>query len=331
MKKYIVLALCLISDMTYLSGFSFSGALDNVNYRVWKTSLGIFGVDLDKARREAYSAQGLSVPGEEPVVKQATPVSFDDLVGVDDVLLEVREVVEFLKNPEKYSKLGATVPRGILLEGPPGNGKTMIARAVANDAGCHFEYATASSFIEKYVGVGALRVRELFARAKASKKPTIIFIDEIDAIGSVDRNSCNDESRSTLNELLSQLDGFSKERSDIVVLAATNHANSLDKALKRSGRFDRIVKVPMPGNDARFKILKHYLSKLPAVEVSDLEVEGVVASTEGLSSADLASVVNEAALLAVRDNAEKVTINHMKLACDKVSKNRIKQAPRLFV
>lgn len=320
----------MMSGAQNLAGFSFAAALDTVNYRVWKATLGVVGVDLDKARKEVYETQGLSVPGEEAPKSHVSPISFNDLVGVDDVLFEVREVVEFLKNPEKYIKLGATVPRGILLEGPPGNGKTMIARAVANDSGCHFEYATASSFVEKYVGMGALRVRELFARAKASKKPTIIFIDELDAIGAVSRTGSNDEYRQTLNELLCQLDGFSKERNDIVVLAATNHAESLDKALKRSGRFDRIIKVPMPGNDARFKILKHYLSKLPAADVADQEIEGIVLLTDGLSSADLVSIINEATLFAVRDNADKVTIKYVGLACEKVSKNRIKQTPRLF-
>ncbi len=295
MKKYIVLVCCMVlTNLSYLSGFSIAGTLDNVNYQLWKASLGVFGVDLDKARREAYVAQGLPIPGEEQK-QQTKPITFDDLVGVDEVLVEVKEVVNFLKHPEEFTKLGATVPRGILLEGPPGNGKTMIARALANEAGCNFEYATASSFVEKYVGMGALRVRDLFKRAKdlakKTKKPTIIFIDEIDAIGSVNRNSSNDEYRQTLNELLCQLDGFNKD-SDIIVLAATNLAKSLDDALKRSGRFDRIVKVPMPGRDSRFKLLKHYLGKLPAVVITDQELEEIVKMTDGLSSADLVSLVN---------------------------------------
>ena len=264
-------------------------------------------------------------PKLEKKKEASTCTTFDDIIGQKDALTEVQEVVDFLKNPEKYKRLGAQIPKGILLEGPPGNGKTLMAKAIANEAGCNFVYESASTFVELYVGAGAKHVRELFAKARA-QKPCIIFIDEIDAIGAVNRGgSGNEEYRQTINELLCQLDGFETEN-DIIVIAATNYAQALDKALTRAGRFDRIVKVPAPDEQGRKEILQHYLNKLPAVSNQALiSLDKLAKETKDLSCADLKNLVNEATLLAVRDDAQEVELKHIQAACDKVVKERAKK------
>lgn len=243
-------------------------------------------------------------------------VYFKDVIGLDKALVEVKEVVDFMKNPQKYKALGAKMPRGILLEGPPGTGKTLIAKAIANEAGCNFFYESASSFVEMYVGVGSKRVREIFQQA-SKHKPAIIFIDEIDAIGAVSRGAgANEEYRQTLNELLTQMDGY-KENDNIIVIAATNNANALDKALKRPGRFTRIIKIPNPDKKARKEILSHYISKLPKAEKDDKFIEELSEKTGGFSAAELANIINEAAMIAVREGSNNVTKNHIEQAFEK--------------
>lgn len=242
-------------------------------------------------------------------------VTFKDIIGLDAALIEVREIVDFLKNPKKYKAMGAQLPKGILFEGPPGNGKTLIAKAIANEAGCNFIYQSASSFVEKYVGVGAKRVRELFAKAREGK-PTLIFIDEIDAIGNREADG-NSETRQTINQLLCELDGF-EASDDIIIIAATNYVRLLDKALTRAGRFDRIVKIPAPDLKAREEILQYYLKKLPKKQASSDFIKRLAMSLGGLSSSDLKVLVNEAALLAVRDNALRVEERHIEAAAAKI-------------
>ncbi len=250
-------------------------------------------------------------------------VKFSEIIGIDEILTDIKEVVEYIKNPKKYKDLGAKPYKGILLEGPPGSGKTMIAKAIATEADCNIEYASASSFVEMYVGVGAKRVRDLFEAAR-KKKPTIIFIDELDAIGAVTRGAGgNEEYRQTLNELLCQMDGF-KGDEGVIVIGATNHAKSLDSALKRAGRFDRIITVPLPNLDARIKILNHTKSKLPSVNVSDEYIAQLAKDAYGLTASDLNNIFNEAAMLAVRENATIVDEKHMTVAAKKIISERRK-------
>jgi cell division protease FtsH len=241
-------------------------------------------------------------------------ITFKDIAGLDSVLVDVKEVLEYLKGSEKFTALGSKLPRGILLEGPPGNGKTLIAKAIANEAGYKFIYASASSFVEMYVGTGARRVRDLFSQA-SPYIPTIIFIDEIDAIGAVKRGTAydNDEYRQTLNELLCQMDGIGS-KSTTIVIGATNSSSSLDKALKRPGRFSRIIKVPNPDKKARWDILKHYLTRLPNTDVTYSDLDILTDKTSEFSAADLENMVNEATFFAARDDAQIVHMKHLEQA-----------------
>lgn len=236
-------------------------------------------------------------------------ITFQDIAGIDEVIGQVQEVVLYAKEKEKYRALGAQPPRGILLEGPPGTGKTLIAKAIAQESGCSFFYESASSFIEMYVGVGAKRIRELFEKASA-KQPAIIFIDEIDAIASKRTGTTNDERLQTLNQLLCLMDGFDS-KSSIIVLAATNNAQALDPAIKRSGRFDRIIKIPLPNQKSRQAILELYIKKLPSVDVKESFIEKLSVQTAGLSGADLSNLVNQGTFAAVKENATVVTSEHL--------------------
>lgn len=256
---------------------------------------------------------------------QTEQVFFKDIIGLDNALVEVTEVVQCLKNPEKYIAIGAQLPKGILLEGSPGCGKTMIAKAIANESGCAFFYATASDFVEMYVGLGASRIRELFAKARVAQ-PAIIFIDEIDAIGAVNRGAGgNEEYRQTLNALLTELDGF-QASGKIVVIAATNFAKALDSALVRAGRFDRLISIGMPNEQARFDLLKHYICKLPSVsyDVNDQFLHTMAQLSEDLSPADIKVLVNDAPMIALRSDSQEVSKKHLTLALERVVQSRKK-------
>ena len=239
---------------------------------------------------------------------------FSDVHGCDEAKEELQELVEFLKNPEKFSALGGKLPKGVLLVGPPGTGKTLLARAVAGEAGVPFFFMSGSEFDEIYVGVGAKRVRELFQAAKA-KAPSIVFIDELDAIGG--RRNSRDATyvRQTLNQLLTELDGFA-QNSGVIILAATNFPESLDKALTRPGRFDRQVVVPLPDVRGRIAILKHHASKIKMGK--DVNLEHIAQRTPGLSGAELENIVNQAAIYASKNKANAVTQAHFEWAKDKV-------------
>ena len=227
-------------------------------------------------------------------------VKFDDVAGVEEAKEEVQEIVDYLKSPDKYLRLGAKIPKGILLVGPPGTGKTLLARAVAGEASVPFFSMSASSFIEMFVGVGASRVRDLFENAK-KEAPAIVFIDEIDAIGK-SRNSGpmggNDEREQTLNQLLSEMDGFDADKSPVIVIAATNRPEVLDAALLRPGRFDRQVLVDKPDFKGRCDILKVHMKDVKIGK--DVNIEDIARLTTGLAGADLENIINEAALLAGR-------------------------------
>ena len=224
--------------------------------------------------------------------------TFADVAGIDEVEHEVREIVDFLRDPERYSRLGARIPRGVLLSGPPGTGKTLLARAVAGEAGVPFFSISASEFIEAIVGVGASRVRDLFDQAK-KVAPSIIFIDELDAIGRARGGAFSaggvDEREQTLNQILTEMDGF-QGNEGVVVLAATNRPEILDPALLRPGRFDRRVSVSPPDLDGRLQILQVHTRNVPLAP--DVDLAAVAAATPGMVGADLANLVNEAALAA---------------------------------
>jgi cell division protease FtsH len=236
-----------------------------------------------------------------------TKVTFKDVAGIDESKGELTEVVDFLKNPDRYRKLGGRIPRGVLLAGRPGTGKTLLARAVAGEAGVPFFSVSASEFVEAIVGIGAARVRDLFKQAKESQ-PAIIFVDELDAIGR-SRSSGqagfggNDEREQTLNQILTEMDGF-ESGAAVIVLAATNRPEVLDAALLRPGRFDRRVTVPAPDKDGRRMILEVHTRSLPLAD--DVDLDRIAASTPGMVGADLANLANEAALLAARRGHEKV-------------------------
>ena len=218
--------------------------------------------------------------------------TFKDVRGCDECKGELQEVVEYLRNPDKFTRLGGKLPKGILLTGPPGTGKTLLARAVAGEADVPFFYRSGSEFEEMFVGVGSKRVRQLFAAAK-KKTPCIVFIDEIDAVGT-SRKSWESQSggRKTLNQLLTEMDGF-EQNDGIIVLAATNLPESLDPALTRPGRFDKTVHVPNPDIGGRRDILKHYLDDKPVAK--DVDVDALARGTSGLSGAELSNLVNIAA------------------------------------
>ncbi len=234
-------------------------------------------------------------------------VKFSDVAGVEEAKEEVKEIVDFLKHPQRYIRLGAKIPKGVLLVGPPGTGKTLLAKAVAGEADVPFFAVSGSSFIEMFVGVGAARVRDLFEQAK-KEAPSIIFIDEIDAIGKSRAASGpiggNDEREQTLNQLLAEMDGFDSSESPVIVLAATNRPEILDPALLRPGRFDRTVVVDKPDFEGRLAILKVHVKHIKLAPNVDLRE--IARLTAGLAGADLANIVNEAALLAGRKNKEQV-------------------------
>ena len=250
----------------------------------------------------------LGIGSSRKLVNSEKPkVKFGDVAGVEEAKEEVKEIVDFLKHPERYINLGAKIPKGLLLVGPPGTGKTLLAKAVAGEADVPFVSVSGSSFIEMFVGVGASRVRDLFENAK-KEAPAIVFIDEIDAIGKSRAAGAmmggNDEREQTLNQLLAEMDGFGTESSPVIVLAATNRPEVLDAALLRPGRFDRQVLVDKPDFKGRCDILKVHMKD---VKISpEVKVEDVARLTAGLAGADLANIINEAALLAGRDNKKYV-------------------------
>ncbi|ACM92825.1 ATPase EC ATP-dependent Zn protease [Nautilia profundicola AmH] len=247
------------------------------------------------------------------VIKPTTSnVTFDDVAGISEVKEELVEIVDFLKNPDKYKAFGIELPKGVLLVGPPGVGKTLIAKALAGEAGVPFFYQSGSSFVQMYVGVGAKRVRDLFTKAKATA-PSIIFIDEIDAIGKSRGNLRNDEREATLNQLLTEMDGF-EGSSGVIVIGATNKVELLDEALLRPGRFDRRIYVELPGLKDRIEILKVHLKNKPFKG----SLENIAKMTVGFSGAALASLVNEASIYALKKGKHFVEEEDFYAVKDKV-------------
>ena len=254
------------------------------------------------------------------VEEDATKVTFNDVAGVEEAKTELAEVVEFLKSPQRFTQIGARIPKGVLLVGPPGTGKTLMAKAVAGEAGVPFFSISGSEFVELFVGAGAARVRDLFEQAK-QKAPCIIFIDELDAIGKSRASGAgfvggNDEREQTLNQLLTEMDGFSAGDATVIVLAATNRPEILDPALLRPGRFDRQVLVDRPDLAGRLKILEIYAQKVRLGE--DVDLKAIATRTPGFAGADLANLVNEAALLAARNQRPTVAQEDFNEAIERV-------------
>src|SRR5215471_17959262 len=250
-------------------------------------------------------------------IEKKTGVTFNDVAGIDEAEEELIEVVEFLKNPQKYQRLGGHIPKGVLLVGPPGTGKTLLARAVAGEAGVPFFSISGSDFVEMFVGVGAARVRDLFSQA-AQHAPSIVFIDELDALGKargMNVLSSHDEREQTLNQLLAEMDGFDPNQ-NVIIMAATNRPEILDAALLRPGRFDRQVLVDRPDVKGREKILQLHAKKVKLSPSVDLAV--IAAKTPGFVGADLANIVNEAALLAARQGKEAVESSDFDEAIERV-------------
>ncbi|MEO0906765.1 MAG: ATP-dependent zinc metalloprotease FtsH, partial [Pseudomonadota bacterium] len=262
-------------------------------------------------------AMGFGKSKAKMLTERSGRVTFEDVAGIDEAREELEEVVEFLKDPQRFSKLGGQIPKGALLVGSPGTGKTLLARAIAGEAGVPFFTISGSDFVEMFVGVGASRVRDMFEQAKKNA-PCIVFIDEIDAVGRSRGHglgNSNDEREQTLNQLLVEMDGF-EANEGIIIVAATNRPDVLDPALLRPGRFDRQVVVPIPDIDGREKILGVHMKKVPLAP--DVNPRTIARGTPGFSGADLANLVNEAALLAARRNKRLVAMQEFEDAKDKV-------------
>ena len=265
----------------------------------------------------AGGAMGFGKSKAKLLTERQGKVTFDDVAGIDEAREELEEIVEFLKDPSRFSKLGGQIPKGALLVGSPGTGKTLLARAIAGEAGVPFFTISGSDFVEMFVGVGASRVRDMFEQAKKNA-PCILFIDEIDAVGRSRGHglgNSNDEREQTLNQLLVEMDGF-EANEGIIIIAATNRPDVLDPALLRPGRFDRQVVVPVPDIDGREKILAVHMKKLPLAP--DVNPRTIARGTPGFSGADLANLCNEAALLAARRNKRLVAMQEFEDAKDKV-------------
>ena len=244
-------------------------------------------------------------------------VSFDDIVGLEGVIQDLDMIVEGLKKPEVLKKYGLNLPKGILLHGPPGTGKTMLARALANESDCAFFYASASSFDEKFVGVGAKRVRDIFEKARRIA-PSIIFIDEVDGVA---RSYGDGGSTGTINELLTQMDGFKKDE-NVIVIAATNEINRVDYRLRREGRFTHMVNIPLPDEEARRQILEMYIHKIPNVDKEKVPYDHLVMHTTEFNAAGLKALVNEASSRAFKEKTENVTAEHFEAALNLALKNK---------
>ena len=292
-------------------------------YLVAAAVLGLFWYLL--MRQRAGAGGGGGAPGASrfghartrTLSDQTKKVTFDDVAGADEEKEELQEIVEFLRDPQKFSSLGARIPKGVLLVGPPGTGKTLIAKAVAGEAGVHFLSISGSDFVELYVGVGASRVRDLFDQAK-KEAPAIVFIDEIDAVGrqrGAGLGGGHDEREQTLNQLLVEMDGFGSNEG-VIVLAATNRQDILDPALLRPGRFDRQIYVGLPDIKGREAILKVHAKQKPLAE--DVDLNQVARSTAGFTGADLENLLNEAALLAAREDQRFITMADLHNAMMKV-------------
>jgi len=291
-----------------------------INLLPWVLIIGVWWFFIARMRRQGGMGGGMmgkvGQSGAERYVKEQTGVSFADVAGLKEEKHELEDIINYLRDPQKFTRLGGRVPRGVLLAGPPGTGKTYLARAVAGEADVPFYSISASQFIEMFVGVGASRVRDLFKNAKKNA-PSIIFVDELDAVGRARGTGLgggNDEREQTLNQLLSELDGFTPH-DEVIVLAATNRPDVLDTALLRAGRFDRQVVIGRPDWRDRAEILRVHTRDIPTED--DIDFEAIAKGTPGMVGADLASLCNEAALIAGREDCVRVSNAHFERAKDR--------------
>jgi cell division protease FtsH len=323
-----------IAELLSERNIQFKGEVESTFFRdllSWMIPVFLFvGIWFFLMRRMASQQPGFMSLGKNKAkiyMREDLDVTFDDVAGVDESKQELIEVVDFLREPQRYTRIGGMIPRGILLVGPPGTGKTMLAKAVAGESGVPFFSMSGSEFVEMFVGMGAARVRDLFVQAK-EKAPCIIFIDELDALGKargVGMTGGHDEREQTLNQLLVEMDGFDPQIG-VILMAATNRPEILDPALLRPGRFDRQVLVDRPDKIGRAAILRVHLKKIRHEE--NLDAETIAAMTPGMVGADLANLVNEAALLSVRRNKEKVGMPEFEEAVERLvagleKKNRL--------
>lgn len=313
----------MISDLMHKRGIEFNGEKPDSDMAVvmmlWLPTLILLVVIFFVFRRltGAGAAMSFSRSRGKVFAQEDLGITFDDVAGIDEAKEELREIVGFLRSPQKYQALGGRIPRGVLLVGPPGTGKTLLAKAVAGEAGVPFFSLSGSDFVELYVGVGAARVRDMFVQAGA-KSPSIIFIDELDALGKVRGSGApggHDERDQTLNALLVEMDGFSSDQS-VIVMGATNRPETLDPALLRPGRFDRHVLVDRPDVTGREAILKVHMKKIKTGD--DVDVRQIAKQTAGFVGADLANLVNEAALLAARKDKKVVTMTDFEEGVERV-------------
>lgn len=281
---------------------------------VWVVTIILFIYYMSLNSKPQLVPSTISIEKDNSRDKAKPGVSFKDVAGLDEIKEELQETIDFMINSEKYKKMGAKIPKGILFHGPPGTGKTLLAKAVAGETNSSFLYASGSEFVEKYVGVGAKRVRTLFEKAK-KESPSIIFIDEIDAIGTKRNQDSNNEKDQTLNQLLVELDGFNTDET-VIVIGATNRLDLLDEALLRPGRFDRHIYIGNPNMPAREKILEVHTKNKPLD--GKIDIKAFAKKTTGLSGAQLANIANEAAIIAVRNNKKEISTLEFDAAIERV-------------
>lgn len=326
MKRKIVFALFIIS-LILSSILAYNAYFNNITFNnfttidrllIWLISAGLllYYVKLEKNLQLVPASISTDKKKIDDKTKDDNKpdISFQDVAGLDEIKEELQETIDFINNSEKYMKMGAKIPRGILFYGPPGTGKTLLAKAVAGETNSNFLYASGSEFVEKYVGVGAKRVRGLFEKAKKDA-PSIIFIDEIDAIGTKRNHESNNEKDQTLNQLLVEMDGFN-ENNTVIIIGATNRLDLLDEALLRPGRFDRHIHIGNPNVRSREEILKVHTKDKPLD--TSVNIKNIAKKTHGFSGAQLANIANEAAIIAVRNKESKINLNHFDSAIERI-------------
>lgn len=320
---FIIVIICLsISTFLvyekYFSSINLSNITNGDRFFIWIVTLIVlvYYLRLDsKPSLVPASFSSEKKKGEDSTNENNKPeISFKDVAGLDEIKEELQEITDFINNSEKYTKMGAKIPRGVLFYGPPGTGKTLLAKALAGETKSTFLYASGSEFVEKYVGVGAKRVRTLFEKAK-KEAPSIVFIDEIDAIGSRRNSDSNNEKDQTLNQLLVEMDGFYRSQT-VIVIGATNRLDLLDEALLRPGRFDRHIYVGNPNVKARKEIFGVHTKDKPLD--ASINIEDLARKTHGFSGAQLANIANEAAIIAVRNKKKVIDINDFNSAIERV-------------